>query len=264
MDSLIAIGTSAAYLYGLYALIMIFGGHHHYVHDLYFESAAVILTLITLGKYLESISIGKTSAAIKKLIGLSPKEAIILKDGTEYKVPIEDVKVGDVIVVKPGDKLPVDGQVIFGFSAVDESMLTGESIPVEKQTGDLVVGASINKNGTLHYEATKIGKDTALAQIIKLVEDAQGSKAPIAKLADVISGYFVPAVIALAILSGLLWYIFGGQDVNFSMTIFISVLVIACPCALGLATPTAIMIGTGKGAEYGLLIKGGASLRNTS
>lgn len=260
MDSLIAIGTSAAYLYGIYALIMIINGNHHFVHDLYFESAAVILTLITLGKYLEAISIGKTSAAIKKLIGLAPKEAIILKDGIEVRIAIEDVIVGDIIVVKPGDKLPVDGVVTFGHTSIDESMLTGESIPVEKQIGDLVVGASINKFGTIHYKATKIGKDTALAQIIKLVEDAQSSKAPIAKLADIISGYFVPVVIGLAILSGLLWYIFGGQDLNFSMTIFIAILVIACPCALGLATPTAIMIGTGKGAEYGVLIKGGASL----
>lgn len=260
MDSLIAIGTSAAYLYGIYALIMIINGSHHFVHDLYFESAAVILTLITLGKYLESISIGKTSAAIKKLIGLAPKEATILRNGIEVRVAIEDVVVGDTILVKPGDKLPVDGVVTFGHTSIDESMLTGESIPVEKQIGDFVVGASINKFGTIHYKATKIGKDTALAQIIKLVEDAQSSKAPIAKLADIISGYFVPVVIGLAIISGLLWYIFGGQDLNFSMTIFIAVLVIACPCALGLATPTAIMIGTGKGAEYGVLIKGGASL----
>src|SRR5690554_2284058 len=260
MDSLIAIGTSAAYLYGVYALFMIGNGQHHFVHDLYFESAAVILTLITLGKYLEAISIGKTSAAIKKLIGLSPKEALILKDGIEINVPIEAVSVGDIIVVKPGDKLPVDGKVTFGNTAIDESMLTGESMPVEKQVGDMVVGASMNKNGIIHYEATKIGKDTALAQIIQLVEDAQGSKAPIAKLADIISGYFVPVVIALSIISGLLWYIFGGNDLNFSMTIFIAVLVIACPCALGLATPTAIMIATGKGAEHGVLIKGGEAL----
>src|SRR5690554_3214146 len=262
MDSLIAIGTSAGYLYGVYGLIMIASGDHSYAHDLYFESAAVILTLITLGKYLEAISIGKTSAAIKKLIGLAPKEATILKDNKEVKVPIEDVQLGDIIVVKPGDKLPVDGRIVFGHSSVDESMLTGESMPVEKNIGDFVVGASINKHGTFHYEATKIGQDTALAQIIQLVEDAQGSKAPIAKLADIISGYFVPVVIGLAIISGLLWYIFGGRDLNFSMTIFISVLVIACPCALGLATPTAIMIGTGKGAEFGVLIKSGEALES--
>lgn len=262
MDSLIAIGTFSAYLYGVYGLIMIALGEHSYAHDLYFESAAVILTLITLGKYLEVISIGKTSAAIKKLMGLAPKEAIILRDNKEIKVSIEDVQLGDIIVVKPGDKLPVDGRIVFGHSSVDESMLTGESMPVEKSVGDFVVGASINKHGTFHYEATKIGHDTALAQIIQLVEDAQGSKAPIAKLADIISGYFVPVVIGLAVISGLLWYIFGGRDINFSMTIFISVLVIACPCALGLATPTAIMIGTGKGAEFGVLIKSGEALES--
>src|SRR5690554_44881 len=262
MDSLIAIGTSAAYLYGIYGLIMIASGDHSYAHDLYFESAAVILTLITLGKYLEAISIGKTSAAIKKLIGLAPKEACVLRNNKEIKVSIEDVQLGDIIVVKPGDKLPVDGRIVFGHSSVDESMLTGESMPVEKSVGDFVVGASINKHGTFHYEATKIGQDTALAQIIQLVEDAQGSKAPIAKLADIISGYFVPVVIGLAVISGLLWYIFGGRDINFSMTIFISVLVIACPCALGLATPTAIMIGTGKGAEFGVLIKSGEALES--
>ncbi len=260
MDSLIAIGTGAAYLYGIYALIGIVLGNHHLVHDLYFETAAVIMTLITLGKYLESISVGKTSAAIKKLIGLSPKTAIVVRDGMEVVVDLEDVAVGDIIVVKPGDKLPVDGKVTYGHTSIDESMLTGESMPVEKQVGDFVVGASINKNGTIHYEATRVGKDTALSQIIQLVEDAQGSKAPIAKLADVISGYFVPIVIVLAVVSGLLWFIFGGNDVNFALTIFIAVLVIACPCALGLATPTAIMIATGKGAEYGVLIKSGEAL----
>lgn len=260
MDSLIAIGTSAAFLYGIFATVKIAGGHHEYAHDLYFESAAVIITLILLGKYLESVSKGKTSEAIKKLMGLAPKTAIVIRDGKETEITIEEVEVGDVIVVKPGEKMPVDGEVVEGTTSVDESMLTGESIPVEKNAGDKIIGASINKNGTIKYKATKVGKDTALAQIIKLVEDAQGSKAPIAKLADVISGYFVPIVISLAVLSGLGWYFFGGESGVFSLTIFISVLVIACPCALGLATPTAIMVGTGKGAEHGVLIKSGVAL----
>ena len=259
MDSLIAIGTSAAYLYGIFAVIKIFEGHPHYAHDLYFESAATILLLITLGKYLESVSKGKTSEAIKKLMGLAPKTARIEKDGKEIVVPLEDVKVNDIVIVKPGDKIPVDGVVVDGNTSIDESMLTGESIPVEKNIGSPVIGASINKNGSIKYKATKVGKDTALAQIIKLVEDAQGSKAPIAKMADIISGYFVPVVIVLAILSGLGWYI-ATKNTEFALTIFISVLVIACPCALGLATPTAIMIGTGKGAEYGVLIKSGEAL----
>ncbi len=260
MDSLIAIGTSAAVLYGVFATVKIFGGHHEYAHDLYFESAAVIITLITLGKYLEAVSKGKTSEAIKKLMGLAPKTAIVIRSGKEVEITIEEVEVGDVIVVKPGEKMPVDGEVVEGTTSVDESMLTGESIPVEKNVGDKIIGASINKNGTIKYKATKVGKDTALAQIIKLVEDAQGSKAPIAKLADVISGYFVPIVITLAVISGLAWYFIGGESEIFSLTIFISVLVIACPCALGLATPTAIMVGTGKGAEHGVLIKSGAAL----
>ncbi len=260
MDSLIAIGTSAAVLYGIFATIKIATGHHEYTHDLYFESAGVIITLILLGKYLESVSKGKTSEAIKKLMGLAPKTAIIIKNEVEIEIPIDEVEVGDIIVVKPGQKVPVDGEVVEGITSVDESMLTGESIPVEKTIGDSLIGASINKNGTVRYKATKVGKDTALSQIIKLVEDAQGSKAPIAKLADVISGYFVPTVISLAIISGLLWYFVGGESVTFSLTIFIAVLVIACPCALGLATPTAIMVGTGKGAEYGVLIKSGVAL----
>lgn len=260
MDSLIAIGTAAAFLYGIFATVKIIGGHHEYAHDLYFESAAVIITLILLGKYLESVSKGKTSEAIKKLMGLAPKTATILRDEKEIEIPIEEVEVADIIVVKPGEKMPVDGEVVEGTTSVDESMLTGESIPVEKNAGDQIIGASINKNGTIKYKATKVGKDSTLAQIIKLVEDAQGSKAPIAKLADVISGYFVPIVIALAVISGLAWYFLGGESPMFSLTIFISVLVIACPCALGLATPTAIMVGTGKGAEYGVLIKSGVAL----
>ncbi|MBU3106058.1 heavy metal translocating P-type ATPase [Clostridium gasigenes] len=260
MDSLIAIGTSAAVLYGIFATVKIVGGDTSYAMDLYYESAAVIITLITLGKYLESVSKGKTSEAIKKLMGLAPKTAIVIRSGKEIEITIEEVEVGDIIVVKPGEKMPVDGEVVSGTTSVDESMLTGESMTVEKNSGDKIIGASINKNGTINYKATKVGKDTALAQIIKLVEDAQGSKAPIAKLADVISGYFVPIVIALAVLSGLGWYFIGGESEIFSLTIFISVLVIACPCALGLATPTAIMVGTGKGAEYGVLIKSGVAL----
>ncbi|GCD11907.1 heavy metal translocating P-type ATPase [Clostridium tagluense] len=260
MDSLIAIGTSAAVLYGIFATVKIILGDTSYAMDLYFESAAVIITLITLGKYLESVSKGKTSEAIKKLMGLAPKTAMVIRNGKEIEITIEEVEVGDIIIVKPGEKMPVDGKVVEGTTSVDESMLTGESMPVEKNYGDKIIGASINKNGTIKYEATRVGKDTALAQIIKLVEDAQGSKAPIAKLADVISGYFVPIVITLAVLSGLGWYFIGGESAMFSLTIFISVLVIACPCALGLATPTAIMVGTGKGAEYGVLIKSGVAL----
>ena len=262
MDSLVAMGTSAAFLYGIYATAKIITGSFEYTHDLYFESAAVIITLITLGKYLESVSKGKTSEAIKKLMGLVPKNAIIIKDEKEVEIPIDEVEKGDILVVKPGEKMPVDGEVVEGTTTVDESMLTGESIPVEKNTGDKIIGASINKNGTIKYKATKVGKDTVLAQIIKLVVDAQGSKAPIAKLADIISGYFVPIVITLAVMSGLAWYFIGGESEVFSLTIFISVLVIACPCALGLATPTAIMVGTGKGAEHGILIKSGTALEN--
>jgi Cu+-exporting ATPase len=260
MDSLIAIGTSAAVIYGIYAIIKILQGDTAYAMELYFESAAVILTLITLGKYFETVSKGKTSEAIKKLMGLAPKTATIIRNDHETEIPIDEVEVGDIIVVRPGEKMPVDGIVVKGTTSVDESMLTGESIPVEKNTGDNIIGASINKNGSIQYRATKVGKDMALAQIIKLVEDAQGSKAPIAKLADVISGYFVPIVIALAVLAGLGWFIIGGESATFALTIFISVLVIACPCALGLATPTAIMVGTGKGAEHGVLIKSGEAL----
>jgi P-type Cu+ transporter len=260
MDTLIAIGTSAAFLYGIFAIVQIYSGNVDYAYDLYFEAAGVIITLILLGKYLEAVTKGKTSEAIKKLMGLAPKTAIIIRDGKETEIPIEEVEVGDIIVVKPGEKMPVDGEVVEGMTSVDESMLTGESIPVEKNAGDKIIGASINKNGSIKYKATRVGKDTALAQIIKLVEDAQGSKAPIAKMADIISGYFVPVVISIAILSAAAWYWFGGETGVFALTIFISVLVIACPCALGLATPTAIMVGTGKGAEYGVLIKSGVAL----
>ncbi|HBF0792846.1 heavy metal translocating P-type ATPase [Clostridioides difficile] len=264
MDSLVAIGTLAAFLYSLYTTLQIANGQiqgmHH--HQLYYESAGIIIALILLGKYLESKSKGKTSEAIKKLMGLQPKTAIVLVDGKEVETPIEEVEIGDILLVKPGTKIPVDGVVIEGYTSVDESMLTGESIPVEKNVGSKVTGASINKNGVIKFKAEKIGGDTALAQIIKLVEDAQGTKAPIAKLADTVSGYFVPIVIAIAVVASLLWFLIGGKDIVFVLTIFISVLVIACPCALGLATPTAIMVGTGKGAENGILIKGGEALES--
>lgn len=259
MDSLVAIGTFAAFAYGIFAVIKIAQGDSSYAMHLYFESAATILTLITLGKYFEAVSKGKTSEAIKKLMGLSPKKAMVFRDNKELEVSLEEVVVGDIVIVKPGEKLPVDGEIIEGSTSIDESMLTGESIPVEKTVGSNVIGASINKTGFIKYKATKVGKDTALAQIVKLVEDAQGSKAPIAKLADVISSYFVPTVMAIAVISALGWFI-AGEDATFALTIFISVLVIACPCALGLATPTAIMVGTGKGAENGVLIKGGEAL----
>lgn len=262
MDSLISLGTSAAFLYGVFATVMIFRGEVAYANELYYETAAVILALIVLGKYLETLTKGKTSEAIKKLMGLAPKTALVVRNGKESEISIDEVVVGDIIVVRPGGKMPVDGVVIEGLTSVDESMLTGESIPVEKSVGDAIIGASINKNGTIRYKATKVGKDTALSQIIKLVEDAQGSKAPIAKMADIISGYFVPIVIAIAILSAIAWY-FAGQTGVFALTIAISVLVIACPCALGLATPTAIMIGTGKGAEHGVLFKSGTALETT-
>lgn len=264
MDSLISVSTLAAFIYGIFAIYKIIIGDnpHDYAMHLYFESIATILTLITLGKYLEAVSKGKTSEAIKKLMGLAPKVATVIRDNKEMQVSIEDVEISDIVIVKPGEKIPVDGEVIEGITSVDESMLTGESIPVEKVTGSTVIGASINKNGFIKYKATKVGQDTALAQIIKLVEDAQGSKAPIAKIADVMSAYFVLVVISLAIISSVSWLI-AGESFIFSLTIFISVLVIACPCALGLATPTAIMVGTGKGAENGILIKGGEALETT-
>ena len=262
MDSLIAVGTSAAFIYGIFAIIQIAGGNHQYTKDLYFETAGVIISLILLGKYLEAVTKGKTSQAIKTLMGLAPKTATVIHDGKEMVISIEEVEVGDILLVKPGEKIPVDGEVVEGRTSIDESMLTGESIPVEKNAGSKVTGASINKNGTIKFRATKVGKDTALAQIIKLVEEAQGSKAPISKMADIVAGYFVPIVMMIAVLAGLAWYI-SGMSVVFSLTIFIAVLVIACPCALGLATPTAIMVGTGKGAEYGVLIKGGEPLETT-
>lgn len=264
MDSLVALGTSAAFLYSLYGTYHVLEGHAHFAMNLYYESAGVILTLITLGKYFEDVSKGKTSMAIQTLVGLAPKMATVLRDGQEVEVPVEKVQVGDLIRVKPGEKVPVDGIVTEGNSTVDESMLTGESIPVSKSVGDEVIGASLNKTGSFILKATKIGKDTALSQIIQLVEQAQGSKAPIAKLADKVSGVFVPIVIGLALVSGLAWYFLGQESWVFALTITISVLVIACPCALGLATPTAIMVGTGKGAENGILLKSGEALEEAN
>ncbi|MGB6127666.1 MAG: heavy metal translocating P-type ATPase [Psychrilyobacter sp.] len=271
MDSLIAIGTGAAILYSLYGTFEIYMGNIMMAHHLYYESAVVILALIYLGKYLEDVSKGKTSEAIKKLGSLRPKMAAIMKNGEIIEVGVEEVEVGDIVLVKPGEKIPVDGIVISGQTSIDESMLTGESLPVKKKIGDRVVGASINKNGSIQIETKATGEDTTLSHIIKLVEDAQGSKAPIARMADVISGYFVPVVIVIAILSSTLWYLagkLGWIELNndpsiFALTIFIAVLVIACPCSLGLATPTAIMVGTGMGAKNGILIKGGEALETT-
>ena len=267
MDSLIAIGTSAAALYGIYAIYKIgYGLGHmdmdmvmHFSMDLYFESAAVVLALITLGKFLEARAKGRTSDAIKKLIDLSPKTALVERNGIEGEIPVEDVVRGDIIIVKPGQSVPVDGTIIFGNSSIDESMLTGESIPVEKKIGDKVIGASINKSGFFKFEAEKVGDDTTLSQIIRLVEEASSSKAPISKMADKISGIFVPVVIGIAIIATIVWLILGA-DFEFALSIGIAVLVISCPCALGLATPTAIMVGTGKGAENGILIKSAEAL----
>lgn len=259
MDSLVAIGTTAAFSYSIYSTVLSFMGLNPHGDNLYYESAAVIITLVQFGKYLEARSKGKTGEAIKKLMGLQPKTATIIKDGEEKEIKISDVKVDDIVLVRPGEKIPVDGEIIEGYSSVDESMLTGESIPVEKSVGDKVVGASINKTGSFKFRAQKVGADTALAQIIKLVEDAQGSKAPIAHIADVVSSYFVPAVITIALISGIIWFI-ALHNFVFSLTVFVSVLVIACPCALGLATPTAIMVGTGKGAELGILFKNAEAL----
>ncbi|MBR2472209.1 MAG: cadmium-translocating P-type ATPase [Clostridia bacterium] len=262
MDSLIAVGTTAAFIYSVYSVVRIISGDVHGVHNLYFESVAMIIALVMLGKTLEASSKGKTGQAIKTLMGLAPKTAIVLKDSKEYEVLIDDVKTGDIILVKPGEKIPVDGEIIDGHTTVDESMLTGESIPTEKHVGDKVTGASINKNGYIKFRATSVGKDTVLAKIIKMVEDAQGTKAPIAKLADVVAAKFVPTVLIIALLSCIGWLI-AGESVSFAITVFVAVLVIACPCALGLATPTAIMVGTGKGAGHGILFKNGEALETS-
>ena len=262
MDTLVAIGTGSAFLYGVYATVLIALGQSDFAQHLYFESAAVVITLVMLGKYLEAVSKGKTSEAIKKLVNLKPKTATLLQNGAELEVPLDEVAVGDLVIVRPGSAIPVDGEVVQGASSVDESMLTGESLPVEKQPGSRVTGGSINGEGLLTFRVTHVGEDTALSKIIHLVEEAQGHKAPIAKLADVISGYFVPVVLGVAVLAAVIWAI-AGKDFNFVLNIFVTVLVIACPCALGLATPTAIMVGTGKGAELGVLMKGGEALETT-
>ena len=252
MDVLVSMGTSAAYFYSLYNLLT-------GVHEYYFEASAVIITLILLGKTFEAVAKGKTSEAIKELMGLQPKTARVIREGVEMGIPIEKVEIGDTIVVRPGERIPVDGIILEGNSSIDESMITGESIPIDKSQGDEVIGATINKFGSFKFEATKIGKDTVLSQIIKLVEDAQGSKAPVQRLADRISGIFVPVVVVIALVTFLGFYLVGGSF-NTGLINAVAVLVIACPCALGLATPTAIMVGTGKGAENGILIKSGEHL----
>jgi len=262
MNTLIAVGTSAAYFYSVVAVIApgIFtaGGLES---NLYFDTSAMIVALILLGRFLEARARGHTSDAIKKLIGMRPKTALVIRDGKETEISVEEVLVGDIVVVRPGERVPVDGVIREGYSSVDESMISGESIPVEKQEGDDVIGATINRTGSFRFEATRIGKDTTLAQIVRLVEEAQGSKAPIQRLADVIASYFVPVVIGIAVITFIIWYLVGpAPSLTFAFLNFIAVLIIACPCALGLATPTAIMVGTGKGAEYGVLIKSAGAL----
>ena len=269
MDSLVAIGSGASLIYGLFAMFrMAYGlGHgdmalvHEYAHALYFESAAMILTLVTVGKYLEARSKAKTSDALGKLVDLAPKTAVILRDGEEQVVPAERVAAGDVVVIRPGDGIPVDGVVTQGYGYVDQAAITGESIPVEKNVGDTVISATVNKNGTFHFRASKVGEDTTLSQIIRLVDEAGNSKAPMARLADKVSGIFVPVVIGIAVLTAAVW-LFAGQSFEFALSNAIAVLVISCPCALGLATPVAIMVGAGKAAEMGILIKSAESLEN--
>lgn len=264
MDVLVALGTSAAYFYSIYKTFEWAGGGGHHVPELYFETSSILITLILLGKLFEALAKGRTSEAIKTLMGLQAKTALVVRDGREITVPVEEVDVGDLVVVKPGEKVPVDGTVVEGLSSVDESMLTGESIPVEKKPGDPVIGATINKNGMLKVKATKVGKETALAQIIKVVEEAQGSKAPIQRVADRISGIFVPIVVGIAVVTFLIWYfLVTPGDFAESLEKAIAVLVIACPCALGLATPTSIMAGSGRAAEAGILFKGGEHLEST-
>jgi Cu+-exporting ATPase len=262
MNTLIAVGTSVAYFYSLIAVVFpgLFTTGVLEPH-LYFDTSAMIITLILLGRFLEARAKGQTSEAIKKLIGMQPKTALVIREGEQREIPVDDVRVGDLIMVRPGERIPVDGIVRQGYSSVDESMITGESIPVEKKVGDEVIGATINKTGSFEIEATKVGKDTTLAHIVRMVEEAQGSKAPIQRLADFIASYFVPAVIGIAIVTFVIWYFVGpAPSLTFAFLNLVAVLVIACPCALGLATPTAIMVGTGKGAEHGILIRNGEAL----
>ena len=258
MDSLVAIGTGSAFLYSLVMTIRI-PSDMMAVHNLYYESAAIVVTLVMVGKYMESRSKGKTKEAIKKLMDLAPDKAVVLRNGDQKEVPIEEVSQGEYILIKPGSRIPLDGIVIEGLTTVDESMLTGESIPVEKAVGDEVIGGSVNYQGSVTAQVTRVGADTTLSKIVKMMEDAQGKKAPISKLADTVAGYFVPAVMAIAVIAAIIWLLLG-HDLSFVLTIFVSVLVIACPCALGLATPTAIMVGTGLGANHGILIKSGEAL----
>ncbi|WHY32670.1 heavy metal translocating P-type ATPase [Cytobacillus firmus] len=263
MDVLVALGTSAAFFYSLYQSLLSIGSNGHMV-ELYYETSAILITLIILGKLFEARAKGRSSEAIKKLMGLQAKTATVLREGEEIEIPLEEVIAGDIIYVKPGEKIPVDGEIIEGQSALDESMLTGESVPVDKTAGDTVIGSTLNKNGFLKIKATKVGKDTALSQIIKVVEEAQGSKAPIQRMADKISGIFVPIVVSIAVVTFLVWYLWVSPG-NFAEALekLIAVLVIACPCALGLATPTSIMAGSGRAAEYGVLFKGGEHLELT-
>ncbi|KRL08104.1 heavy metal translocating P-type ATPase [Liquorilactobacillus hordei] len=262
MDSLVALGSGAALIYSFFGTIQVFMGNYSYSDTLYYEAAGTILTLITLGKYFETVSKGKTSTAIKKLLDLTPKTANVIINGQGKEISLADVKLENIVIVRPGQKIPVDGQIIEGNSTVDESLLTGESMPVTKKIGDDVFAGSLNQSGTFELKVTKNQKETVLAQIIKLVENAQAQKAPIAKIADKVSAIFVPVVITLALLAGLGWYFIGGESFSFSLTIMIAVLVIACPCALGLATPTAIMVGTGKGADNGVFFKSGTALES--
>lgn len=259
MDTLVAMGTAAAFLYGIYATIRIAGGASQFVHNLYYESAATIITLITMGRYLEARSRARAGGAIRELLSLAPPLATVIRNGVEKTVPASKVRVDELVVVKPGERFPVDGIVTSGLTTVDESMLTGESTPVEKEEGSEVTGASINLHGSVTYRATRVGSETTLARIVRLVEDAQGSKAPIARLADKISGIFVPVVMTLAFLAATGWFV-GTADFRLAFTVLISVLIIACPCALGLATPVAVMVGTGRGAQHGILIKSGEAL----
>jgi Cu+-exporting ATPase len=262
MNTLIAVGTSVAYFYSLIAVILpsLFATGMMEPH-LYFDTSAMIIALVLLGRFLEARARGQTSEALKRLIGMQPKTALVIREGEQKEIPVEDVQAGDLILVRPGERIPVDGIVRQGYSSVDESMITGESIPVEKKVGDEVIGATINKTGSFQFEATKVGKETTLARIVRMVEEAQGSKAPIQRLVDVIASYFVPAVIGIAIITFIVWYLVGpAPALTFALLNFVAVLVIACPCALGLATPTAIIVGTGKGAEHGILIRNGEAL----